>query len=184
MADNRQQNNFANNKNKAYITRPQREKQQRHYDNWFDILIQRYGEDFLNIPRSQELADELVSDVSMTRIFRELIKGRIDVVRYAKYITNYEIIRQLVDTAAERKNESMYILGALDYYINAINIQQNMTSPTSLQIIGNIRNKIHIKNYLYTELHQALYNVMATGDPAYILPLSSNRNITNYVNML
>lgn len=184
MADNRN-NNLANNRNKAYITRPPKEKQQRHYDNWFDILIQRYGEDFMNIPRSQELADELSSEVSMTRVFRELIKGRIDVYKYAKYITNPEIIRKLMDTAAERKNRYMYTTSAFDCYINTINNScANAVSQIAMQTITNIRNQASISQYIYSELHIALYNVMISGDPANILPLSSNRSITNYVNYL
>lgn len=143
--------------------------------NYFAQQIQKNGENFLNQKTPRDLANDA------ERIFRDFVRGSVDLERYKDYILNPSLLETLIQKAGERYNYWWAIKISVDNYIMVINAQKQSGASidASVDIIfGGVSNDVIAKFTVYEQLYNCLQAVKMNNDTQPLENLS--RVVGNY----
>lgn len=143
--------------------------------NYFTQQIQKGGENFLNSKTPRDLSNDA------ERIFRDLVRGNIDVRQYSGFLLNPSLLETLITKAGTQYNYWWGIRTAVDNYIQQMNAMKQSNIPVDSQtelIFGGIINDAIAKFTVYQNLYNCLLCVRENQvvDPLEQLP----RVVGNY----
>lgn len=128
--------------------------------NYFAQQIQKGGDNFLAAKTPRDLSND--SD----RIFRDLIRGNVDLYQYKEYILNPALLEVLSVKAGEKYNYWWAIKISIDNYIMQLNIQKqnNINVDQSTEILfGGVANDVIAKYTVYEQLYNCLQIVKVSN---------------------
>jgi len=144
-------------------------------NNYFTQQIQKGGENFLNSKTPRDMAQDA------DRIFRDLVRGKIDVAQYSEYILNPSLLETLITKAAYQYNYWWVIRLSVENQINQMNISKasNIQVDANTEVIFNgVLNDVIAKYTVYEQLYNCLQIVRNTQNA---LPLENlPRVVGNY----
>jgi len=119
--------------------------------NYFTSSIQRYGaEDFI-----QSLRPEDIQRSAKERIFREMVKGKIDYTQFGQYYLDGKFLANLIVACDNELTNNVVIANAL--------IEYDINHPGHIEIIHNRTRYSYLVN-IYQVLLDRLKAVEVTGN--------------------
>lgn len=119
--------------------------------NYFTSTIKHYGsEDFVMFMKPEEIQRS-----AKERIFREMVRGKIDYTIYGQYFLDNKFLANLIVAASNELTNNQVVAQALELY--------DLTYPGHIEIIHN-RTKYGNLVYIYTVLLDRLKRVELSGN--------------------
>ena len=145
-------------------------------NNYFKQNIQKYGQDFIQKKKIEK--GGLLNEPP--RIFRDLIRNRIDLDEY-NYFYDPDLQQVMLENAESKFREFSVLYNAMNvlFYHNNMNNFQ----PTQDEFLT--FNKVKHSYELYRELYNSLYNFRISGDISWItkIPFNiTNKSLVNFIN--
>ena len=121
---------------------------QNRQNNYFSQQVQKNGESFLNQKTPRDMAQDA------ERIFRDLVRGKVDLSQYGGYILNPSLLETLITKAGERYNYWWVVKISIENQINSFaNIQVDANTQV---IFTGVLNDAIAKFTVYQQLYNCL----------------------------
>lgn len=119
--------------------------------NYFTSAIKHYGtEDFVMCMKPEEIQRS-----ARERIFREMVRGKIDYTLYGKYFLDNKFLGNLIVAASNELTNNICVSQALELF--------DLTYPGHIEIVHN-RTKYGNLVYIYNVLLERLRQVELSGN--------------------
>ena len=119
--------------------------------NYFTSSIKRYGSpDFISMLRPEE-----IQRAAKERIFREMVRGKIDYTEFGQYFLETNFLSNLIIACDNELTNNVVISNALELY--------DMTYPGHIEVIHNRTRHTNLV-YIYSVLLDRLRSVELTGN--------------------
>lgn len=135
-------------------------------NNYFTQQIQRNGDNFLETMRPDQIQRDCI------RIFREMILGKIDMVKYAPYMANPSLLTCMINMSYSRYTECNCVATSMEYYVNAYNQNGWTVDPLYIETLDKFRTLSNI----FSIINVGLSNFNYSKDPSILLELANSLN--------